>query len=70
MSATATKQGPHLGPIEAGASYPLPIFQKLAGLSAWGLRRAKAAGLRVRTVGRRKFVLGDDWLAFLATLER
>lgn len=63
----STSSGHSLGPIEAGASYPLPVFQRLAGLSAWGLRKAKHAGLRVRTVGRRRYVLGSDWLEFLAS---
>ena len=46
-----------LAPIERDAAYPLPLFSKLTGLGEWGVRRARARGLRVRRSGRRKYVL-------------
>ena len=42
-----------LAPIERDAAYPLPLFSKLTGLGEWGVRRARARGLRVRRSGRR-----------------
>lgn len=56
---------PELGIIEGGRSYPLPLFQRLSGLGTWGIRQARRDGLRVVKVGRRKFVLGSDWLTYL-----
>lgn len=55
-----------LGPISADQSYPIEIFSKLTGLGTWGLRKARQAGLKVKTVGRRRYVRGADWHAFLA----
>jgi hypothetical protein len=62
----ATAERPtKLGIIEAGAVYPLPIFQQLTGLSVWAMRQARNRGLRVRIAGRRKYVVGSDWLTYL-----
>ena len=64
----ATKQQ-SLGAISVAETYPLPIFQRLTGLSSWAFRQAKRRGLKVKTVGRRKYVRGSDWEEYLAGLE-
>ncbi len=53
--------------IQADSVYPLGQFQRLSGLKEWGLRKATKQGLRVRKCGRNKFVLGKDWIDFLAS---
>lgn len=69
VTATAEKSSPSLGAIAADQSYPLPTFMRLTGLSLWAMRQARRKGLKLRTVGRRKFVLGSDWLKYLEQLE-
>ncbi|HEY2838258.1 MAG TPA: hypothetical protein VGJ26_03870 [Pirellulales bacterium] len=54
-----------LGSIAPGHSYPLAVFQRITGLSVFAMRRARRNGLKIRTVGRRKFVHADDWHQFL-----
>lgn len=66
MEATA-KQPEALGPIQQGAIYPLPVFQRLLGLNADAMRKARRAGLKTRKWGRRKIVIGDEALAFART---
>lgn len=61
----AAKASPQLGAIRADETYPLPLFQRLTGLSAWALRTARREGLKMRTVGRRRYVIGADWLTYL-----
>lgn len=58
-----------LGAISQHEVYPLPVFQRLTGLAGWALRRAERNGLKVRTVGRRRFVRGEDFAAYLANAE-
>ena len=58
---------PDLGVISESESYPLPVFQQMAGLSNWALRKARQRGLLIRVVGRRKYVCGRDWAEYLAT---
>lgn len=41
-------------------------FLARTGISRYQFPDLVRAGLRVRTVGRRKFILGADWLEFLA----
>jgi hypothetical protein len=66
--ATATAKG-QLGPISDHETYPVSVFMRLTGLSKWAMRSARSAGLVVRTVGKRRYVRGADWSAFLATIE-
>lgn len=66
----ATKPVSEMGPIREGECYPLELFKRNTGLSVWAFREAKRAGLKVRRVGRRGYVLGADWLAFLNREER
>lgn len=58
-----------LGPIAANACYPLPVFRALTGLSKSAVRQARRNGLLVRKVGRREYVRGSDWDAYLASAE-
>jgi hypothetical protein len=53
--------------IHAHTSYPLASFAKLSGLGKAGIRSARRAGLPIRYVGNKPFVLGSDWLTWLAT---
>jgi hypothetical protein len=53
--------------IHAQTSYPLASFAKLSGLGKAGIRSARRAGLPIRYVGNKPFVLGSDWLTWLAT---
>lgn len=57
------------GVIEAGKSYHVAVFQRLTGLGDWALRKAEREGLPIRVVGVDSYVLGDDWLAHLASVE-
>lgn len=58
-----------LGEIQDGAAYPLEVFKRRFGLNDDAIRKAKRKGLKLRTIGRRKFVLGKDALAFLESLD-
>jgi hypothetical protein len=53
--------------IDRNKAYPLSEFGRLAGLNKASLRSARRGGLAVRYVGNRPFVLGSDWLDWLAT---
>lgn len=57
------------GVIDAHAAYELGEFSRRTRLGTWALRQARRSGLRVCTVGSRRFVLGSDWLAYLARIE-
>jgi hypothetical protein len=57
-----------LGVIRRDEIYPLPIFKRLSGLSDWAMREARKKGLSVRGAGNRKYVLGDEWYQYLATV--
>ena len=61
-----TKQEKSLG-IAAGMAYPVDEFRERARLGRAAYRNVRRSGLPVRRVGRRSFVLGADWLAFLAS---
>ena len=58
-----------LGPIVRDACYPLPVFKALTGLDAWALRQAVRAGLKIIPVGRRRYIMGADWLAYVEKVE-
>jgi len=59
--------GPALGVILADATYPLPEFQRLSGLGEAALRQARRQGLVVTAIGRRRFVRGADFHAFIGS---
>jgi hypothetical protein len=54
-----------LGPIEAHVCYPWPVLIERMGWTRHSARAARRAGLLVRKVGKRQFVLGSDVLAFI-----
>jgi hypothetical protein len=58
---------PSLGAVSADQCLPLTEFCRLTGIGRWGLYAAQKRGLKVSKVGRRKFILGSDWLAFVAS---
>ena len=47
------------GVIEAGAVYTLDEFQRRLRLGQHAMREARRAGLRVRRIGRRAYVMGQ-----------
>jgi len=53
------------GVIDRDAAYSLAEFRRRTGLGSHALRQVRAAGLRVVEVGRKRYVLGADWLRFL-----
>ena len=57
------------GPILNGGIYPLPVFRALTGLGEEAMREARRRGLVVRQVGSRRFVTGQDFWAFLTSLQ-
>ena len=61
---------PNLGVILADATYPLPEFQRLSGLGEAALRQARRQGLVVTAIGRRRFVRGADFHAFIGSRPR
>jgi hypothetical protein len=61
---------PTLGVILADATYPLPEFQRLSGLGEAALRQARRQGLVVTAIGRRRFVRGADFHAFIGSKAR
>ena len=60
----------NLGVILADATYPLPEFKRLSGLGEAALRQARRQGLMVTAIGRRRFVRGADFHAFIGSRPR
>lgn len=54
------------GEIRADVAYPVDTFLKQAGLTKSALREARRRGLKSYRVGKRTFVHGADFLAFIA----
>lgn len=48
---------------------PLRVLATRLGLGPAALRTARRQGLKVRKIGRKKFVLGRDLVAFLGSRE-
>jgi hypothetical protein len=64
-------KGPsNLGPVYSAAVYPLDVFRSLTGLDAWALRTARRNGLKIRRCGRRGYVIGDEWISYLRSLDQ
>lgn len=57
-----------LSEIKAEAVYPLAVFQRKTGLGRHAIRTARMNGLKVKRVGGRPFISGDDFLRFFAEL--
>ena len=53
------------GEVRADALYTLDEIRHRLGLGQAALRMARRAGLPVRTIGRRRFVLGKDLIQFV-----
>jgi hypothetical protein len=54
-----------LGVIVGDAVYRLDVLREELKLGDHAMRQARRAGLRVRRIGRRGYVLGKDILAFI-----
>ncbi len=64
MAKSATR--PDLpGLVTADSLYTLPEIQERLKLGQHAMRQARRAGLRVRRIGRRGYVLGRDVMAFV-----
>lgn len=57
------------GVIRADEAYTLTEFRKRTGLGSTAFRGARAAGLRVIALGRKRYVLGVDWIEFLKQVQ-
>ena len=51
--------------IRVDESYSIPEFKRRSTLGAYAFTQARRAGLRVIEVGKKRFVRGADWHAFL-----
>jgi hypothetical protein len=58
-----------LGEIRGDSVYPLEVFRQRTGLDTWAMRQARRAGLKVRRVGRRAFIIGADFLRYLESID-
>jgi len=45
--------------------YPLSVFQKRFGIGECTLRSARSAGLVVRYIHKRAYLLGRDWIQYI-----
>jgi hypothetical protein len=52
--------------IRSDAAYSLPDFQRITGLGAKAIRKARREGLTVTRCGRRSYILGQSWINYLA----
>lgn len=57
-----------LSPIQSDSTYPLTEFARRAGLGKQALRTARKQGLKVRRLGNRSYVRGNDFHEFIGTL--
>ncbi len=65
MKSTATQRRAP-GVIRADEAYTVAEFRRRTGLGDFAFRAARAAGLRVIAFNKKRYVRGQDWLAFLA----
>lgn len=64
--ATGTINSAKATEIVADGVYALQEFRRRTGLGVHALRMARRGGLPVRRIGRQSFILGRDWLNFVA----
>ena len=64
----ATRKPLNLQPIERDKIYPLRVFEEATGWGRHALRQARRAGLKTITAGGRKYVRGEDFFAYMASL--
>lgn len=57
--------GEAAGQISADVLYTLPELKQRLGLGDFAMRQARQAGLPVRKIGRRRYVLGSDVVTWL-----
>ncbi len=62
MTAMTLVQRPTIGPIEPSILYPLVEIQARSGLGVAALRAMRRAGLPIRYIGGRGYVLGDHFI--------
>ena len=67
MAKTATQTPDRPGEISADSIYTLDEIELRLGLGQAAMRTARRAGLKVRKIGRRRYVLGKDLLAYVET---
>ena len=65
MATLATERPDAPGHITADSLYTLAEIQDRLKLGQHAMRQARRAGLKVRRIGRRAFVLGRDVMAFI-----
>lgn len=70
MGRTSTAHAKNTQPILPDAVYPLDAYHRDSGITRQRKRDAEKQGvkLKVMQVGRRKFVLGRDGIAFIQAL--
>jgi len=66
MATESALSRPTLGPIEPHILYPLPDLMARAGLGNAAMRTARSQGLAVKYAGGRGYVLGRDFIAWVA----
>ncbi len=57
--------GVTVGEIDPEKLYSLETFKRVSGMKDWALRSARKAGLKMKRIGNRKFVKGQDFIDFL-----
>jgi hypothetical protein len=67
MSGNTTNK--NQGTIELGVLYPIEEFKRRTGFGSHAMRTARRNGLKVRYVGGRAFVRGDDFLSYIDKLD-
>lgn len=65
MAGSKLTAGIELPVIEPSNLYPLATFQKLSGMGRAALRSARRAGLEIKYVGGRAYILGKAFIDFV-----
>lgn len=58
-----------IGSIRADEILPLEEFKTRTGLSRHSMRGLREAGLPIRRIGKRGFILGSDFLEMMSRVE-
>lgn len=53
------------GVIRADEAYTVAEFRRRASLGDYAFRQLRQGGFRIIEIGRKRFVLGADWLEYL-----
>ncbi len=53
------------GVIRADEVYTVSEFRKRSGLGDFAFRKVRQSGLRIVDVGKKRFILGTDWIKYL-----